>query len=137
MATRRAKLDNPDGIITAGLVGAAKRYASRKPLVVQARVAESSERDGANRTQTNARRRKRRLPVRLCEAACMVAEVASHDKSFNAEFLDIELTRPNSFRSLPKPGKSRDGIRVITFADQGDRVAGMAPINTAILQNRV
>jgi hypothetical protein len=32
MAARRGKLDNPDGIITAQLAGAAKRHAGRDPL---------------------------------------------------------------------------------------------------------
>jgi hypothetical protein len=43
MATRRGKLDNPDGIITAQLAGTAGRYASRKPLDVEAAVAELQE----------------------------------------------------------------------------------------------
>ena len=43
MATRRGKLDNPDGIITAQLAGTAGRYASRKPLDVDAAVAELRE----------------------------------------------------------------------------------------------
>jgi hypothetical protein len=43
MATRRGKLDNPDGIITAQLAGTASRYASRQPLDVEAAVAELRE----------------------------------------------------------------------------------------------
>jgi hypothetical protein len=43
MATRRGKLDNPDGIITAQLAGTAGRYASREPLDVEAAVAELRE----------------------------------------------------------------------------------------------
>lgn len=41
--TRRGKLDNPDGIITAQLAGTAGRYASRDPLDVDAAVAELRE----------------------------------------------------------------------------------------------
>jgi hypothetical protein len=40
MAARRGKLDNPDGIITAQLAGTAGRYASQRPLDVDAAVAE-------------------------------------------------------------------------------------------------
>jgi hypothetical protein len=43
MATRRGKLDNPDGITTAQLAGTAGRYAGRKPLDVEAAVAELQE----------------------------------------------------------------------------------------------
>jgi hypothetical protein len=43
MATRRGKLDNPDGIITAQLQGTAGRHASREPLDVDAAVAELRE----------------------------------------------------------------------------------------------
>jgi hypothetical protein len=43
MATGRAKLDNPDGIIAAGLVGTAGRYVSGKPLDVDAALAELRE----------------------------------------------------------------------------------------------
>jgi hypothetical protein len=43
MATRRGKLDNPGGIITAQLAGTAGRYVSRKPLDVEAAVAELRE----------------------------------------------------------------------------------------------
>jgi hypothetical protein len=43
MTTRRGKLDYPDGIITAQLAGTAGRYASQKPLDVQAAVAELCE----------------------------------------------------------------------------------------------
>jgi hypothetical protein len=43
MATRRGKLDNRDGIITAQLQGTAGRYATRRPLDVDAAVAELHE----------------------------------------------------------------------------------------------
>jgi hypothetical protein len=43
VATRRGKLDNPDGIITAQLAGTAGRYVSQKPLDVDAALAELRE----------------------------------------------------------------------------------------------
>jgi hypothetical protein len=43
MATRRGKLDNPDGVIRAGLAGTAARYGRSKPLDVEAAVAELRE----------------------------------------------------------------------------------------------
>jgi hypothetical protein len=43
MATRRGKLDNPDGITTAQLAGTAGRYVSQKPLNVEAAVTELRE----------------------------------------------------------------------------------------------
>jgi hypothetical protein len=43
MATRRGKVDNPDGITTAQLAGTAGRYVSQKPLDVEAAVTELRE----------------------------------------------------------------------------------------------
>jgi hypothetical protein len=43
MATRRGKLDNPDGIIRAGIAGTASRHASRDPLDVEGALAELRE----------------------------------------------------------------------------------------------
>jgi hypothetical protein len=43
MATRRGKLDNPDGVITAQLAGTASRHAVREPLDVEAALAELRE----------------------------------------------------------------------------------------------
>jgi hypothetical protein len=43
MATRRGKLDNSDGIITAQIADTAGRYVSQKPLDVDAALAELRE----------------------------------------------------------------------------------------------
>jgi hypothetical protein len=43
MATRRGKLDNPDGVTRAGIAGTASRHASQKPLDVDAALAELRE----------------------------------------------------------------------------------------------
>jgi hypothetical protein len=43
MATRRGKVDNPDGVIGAEIAGTAARYARSKPLDVEAAVAELRE----------------------------------------------------------------------------------------------